>query len=107
MTRTRRIGIIVAAPMIIVSLAVFFIGHVQAIARDYWVAGTNGLELGWLLSGGVALVFPDFQLYNVVDSVVAGEVIAFAVLAKLTGLTGLYLAIYSLVACLIFSEKEF
>ena len=92
---------------IIVSLAVFFIGHVQAIARDYWVAGSGESVFGRLFAALVALLFPDFQLFNVVDSVVAGELIALSVLAKLAGITALYVAIYSLVACIVFSDKEF
>ena len=93
--------------VILIILAVFFIGHVQAVARDYWVAGSGESVFGRLFAGLVALLFPDFQLFNVVDSVVAGELIAFSVVVKLGGITGLYLAIYALVACLVFSEKEF
>jgi len=91
---------------IIVSVVIFFIGHVQAVARDYWMRGGGEDVLGRLLAALVALVFPDFQLFNLVDGVVAGEVIPLLSMVKLAGLTGLYLVIYALAACLIFSEKE-
>jgi hypothetical protein len=91
---------------IIVSMLVFFIGHVQALALSYWVEGEGAGLAARILSPLVALVFPNYQLFNVIDGVVSGEVIPLLSMMKLTGLTGLYLGIYTLVSYLIFSEKE-
>jgi ABC-type Na+ efflux pump permease subunit len=91
---------------IIVSMLVFFIGHVQALARTYWIEGEGGGVVVKLFSALVALVFPDYQLFNVIDGVVSGEMIPFMSMLKLAGLTAFYLGIYTLVAYLIFAEKE-
>ncbi|MFV1994530.1 MAG: ABC transporter permease, partial [Verrucomicrobiales bacterium] len=91
---------------IMVSLVIFFIGHIQAMAREYWLHALEQGVFTKLLVGVVALVFPDFQMFNIVDGVVAGETIPLAAMLRLGGLTGMYLAIYTLVAYLVFSERE-
>ncbi|MEM8952880.1 MAG: ABC transporter permease subunit [Verrucomicrobiota bacterium] len=91
---------------IIVSVLVFFIGHVQALARTYWVDVEGGGVVAKLFSALVALVFPDYQLYNVIDGVVSGEWIPFGAMLKLVGLTAFYVGIYTVVAYLVFAEKE-
>jgi hypothetical protein len=91
---------------IIVSMLVFFVGHVQALARTYWIDGDGGGVLAQLFSALVALVFPDYQLFNVIDGVVSGEMIPLLSMAKLAGLTAFYLCIYTLVSYLVFAEKE-
>ena len=93
---------------VIVAVLVLFIGHVQGLARDYWTSGGEaaaGLFTKFFI-GIVALVFPDYQLFNIVDGVVAGTIIPLMSMVKLAGLTLLYLAIYTLVAWLIFGGKE-
>ncbi|HXM33375.1 MAG TPA: ABC transporter permease subunit, partial [Chthoniobacterales bacterium] len=63
---------------IVVMVFVYFIGHLQAIAREYWLQ-TNGA--GWITRiflAFVALLFPDLQLFNLVDDVVAGTAIPLA-----------------------------
>ena len=91
---------------IIVSILVFFIGHVQALARTYWVEVEGGGVVAKLFSALVALVFPDYQLFNVIDGVVSGEWIPFGAMLKLAGLTAFYVGIYTVVAYLVFAEKE-
>lgn len=91
---------------IIVSFVIFFIGHISGVARDYWAETMAGGVVMRLFGNLVVLVFPDFQLFNVVDGVVAGEVIPLGAMMRLTGLASMYLVIYTLVAYLIFSEKE-
>ena len=91
---------------IIVVVAVYFVGHFQATAREYWLAGNTE---GMLTKGGLAvisLIFPDLQLFNLVDDIVAGNEIALALLMKTVGLGVLYVVIYLLLAQFIFSRKE-
>jgi hypothetical protein len=93
----------------IVAFLVYFIGHMQADAREFWMhAGEAGQgaagKIGALV---VALVFPDFQLYNVIDAAIEGQTIALAVIAKLGGLCFLYTAVYTLLSWFVFSDKEF
>ncbi|MEO8952177.1 MAG: ABC transporter permease subunit [Chthoniobacterales bacterium] len=56
---------------IFVMVFIYFIGHLQATARAYWLQGNAA---GWITKGFlalVALVFPDLQLFNLVDDIVA------------------------------------
>lgn len=92
---------------IIVSLVVYFIGHAQALARDYWFpTGEAHGALGRVGAGLVAIFFPDFQMFNVVDGLVTGQVVPPALLWQLIGLTGFYLTIYTLASWLVFAKKE-
>jgi ABC-type Na+ efflux pump permease subunit len=95
---------------IIVSVIVYFIGHVQPIAREYWLTempgGPHGSPMLKAFLGFVALVFPDFQLFNLVDDIVVGNAIPAAMFLKTAGLGLGYIAIYTLVAYLLFANKE-
>jgi ABC-type transport system involved in cytochrome c biogenesis permease component len=85
---------------------VYFIGHLQATARDYWLQ-TNGA--GWitkLFLAFVALLFPDLQLFNLVDDIVAGNAIPLALFLKTTALGFFYTGFYLLLAWSVFYRKE-
>ncbi|HYJ05066.1 MAG TPA: ABC transporter permease subunit [Chthoniobacterales bacterium] len=91
---------------IIVMAFVYFIGHLQAIAREYWLQ-TN--SAGWLTNlflGVVALVFPDLQLFNLTDDIVAGNAIPLALFFS-TATVGLFhTGFYLLLAWAVFFRKE-
>ncbi len=95
---------------IIVSVVVYFIGHLQPIAREYWLAalpgGADPSPFLKVLLGLVALVFPDFQLFNLVDDIVVGNAVPLAMFLKTAGLGLGYISIYTLVAYLFFANKE-
>ena len=59
-----------------------------------------------LATGIVAVIFPDFQVYNVVDAVVEGKTLTWGAIGKMGALSALYLAIYLGVAIFLFAEKE-
>ncbi|PYK30654.1 MAG: hypothetical protein DME57_06210 [Verrucomicrobia bacterium] len=91
---------------VFVMIAVYFIGHLQATAREFWLTQQSA---GWLtksLLAIVALIFPDLQAFNLADEVVAGAAIALAVFTKI-GLLGIfYVVIYTLAATFAFYGKE-
>ena len=94
---------------IIVSVVVYFIGHLQATARDYWqasktLAGAGVFTKAFLVV--VSVVFPDLQLFNLVDEIVVGTPVSHALLFKTVGLGVTYFCIYLLGAFFIFSGKE-
>ncbi len=93
---------------IMVSFVVCIIGHVQPIAREYWLnqMGGGSSALLKIFLGFVALVFPDFQLFSLVDDVVVGNAIPMVMFWKTTGLGLGYVGIYALVAYLFFANKE-
>jgi ABC-type Na+ efflux pump permease subunit len=90
----------------IVMVFVYFIGHLQAIAREYWLQTDS---TGWLTKiflALVALVFPDLQLFNVTDDIVAGNAIPLALFAKTATLGLFYTGIYLALAWAVFFRKE-
>lgn len=90
----------------IVMAFVYFIGHLQAIAREYWLQ-TN--SAGWLTKiflGLVALLFPDLQLFNLTDDIVAGNAIPLALFCKTATLGLFYTGFYLLLAWAVFFRKE-
>ncbi len=91
---------------IMVSIACYFIGILQGIARDVWIGSpaTGALARIFLLL--VTLLFPDMRLFNVVDDVVAGNALPFSLFAHTAIMGGFYIVIYFLVAYFVFSGKE-
>jgi ABC-2 type transport system permease protein len=91
---------------VVVMVFVYFIGHLQATAREYWLEQQSA---GWIAKGFlaiVALIFPDLQAFNVVDDVVAAVAIPAAMLSKIAGLGFFYIAIYTLATIFVFYGKE-
>ncbi len=108
---------------ILVALSMYVIGHLQATARETLMnpepphshrgpgaaAAPQAVPPNPVLrvaAGAIAVVFPDFQAYNVVDAVVAGKSLDQGSVLKMLGLTAVYLAIYLGIAVFIFAEKE-
>ena len=91
---------------VVVMVFVYFIGHLQSTAREYWLEQQT---TGWLTRAFlalVALIFPDLQAFNLVDEIVAGVAIPLALLAN-TALLGIfYTGIYTLAATFVFYGKE-
>ena len=59
-----------------------------------------------LFLGLVALVFPDLQLFNLTDDIVAGNAIPLALFAKTATLGLFYTGFYLLLAWAVFFRKE-
>ena len=84
---------------------VYFIGHVQGIAREYWISQGAG-PVAKVLLGFIALLFPDLQLFNLVDDIVVGTIIPAVMFWKTAALGCVYTLIYLLVGYFIFAGKE-
>jgi len=90
----------------VVMVFIYFIGHLQATARTYWLQ-TN--SAGWITKSFLALVallFPDLQLFNLVDDIVAGAAIPLALLSRTVTLGFFYTGFYLLLAWTVFYRKE-
>ncbi len=93
----------------IVSFLIYFIGHFQADARNLYLHSGEAGEgvFARLASLLLSLVLPDFQLFNVIDAVIEGQVLPMIAVAKLA-LVGLYYAVFFTIASwFIFADKEF
>ena len=91
---------------VVVMVFVYVIGHLQAIAREYWLHEHGAGWITQLLLAVVALVFPDLQLFNVVDEAVLGTAIPFAIFLKTAGIGIFYVIVYTALAAVVFSGKE-
>jgi ABC-type transport system involved in cytochrome c biogenesis permease component len=91
---------------IMVSVVVYFIGHVQALARDYWLQDATVGPLTKIFLAFVSLLFPDLQLFNVVDDIAAGALVPLAVFLKTSSLGVIYIVVYFLAGYFLFQNKE-
>jgi len=91
---------------IVTSVAIYFIGTIQPIAREYWLANNAGTPLAKAFLALVALLFPDLQLFNLVDDIVAGNTISNILFLKTASLGVVYVTVYLFLAYFIFSKKE-
>jgi hypothetical protein len=91
----------------ITGFIVYFIGNFQDIARDAYFRGDGTGPLERMAGMAIATLFPNFQLYNIVDEVIAGQPLALADLAGPAGMAAFYLVLHLFVSWLMFSKKEF
>jgi ABC-type Na+ efflux pump permease subunit len=91
---------------VIVMAFVYFIGHLQSIAREYWLQSNTA---GWFTKtflALVALLFPDLQLFNLTDDIVAGNPVPLLLLSKTIAMGLFYCAFYLALAWTAFFRKE-
>jgi hypothetical protein len=91
---------------IVVMAFIYFIGHLQAIAREYWFQAHSSGWITRVFLAVVALLFPDLQAFNLVDDIVAGTAISLGVFFKTAMLGVFYTTIYTLLAVFVFYGKE-
>jgi hypothetical protein len=90
----------------IVMAFVYFIGHLQSIAREYWLQSNGASWLTTIFLAVVALIFPDLQLFNLTDEVVAGNAVPLALLLKTLAMGAFYIGFYLALAWAAFFRKE-
>ena len=91
---------------IVVSVFVYFIGHLQATAREFWLTEQGGTLVSRSFLAIVALMFPDLQLFDGADQLAAGATIPAALFFKIAGLGCSYAVVYLLLAAAVFSGRE-
>lgn len=92
---------------ILCTTAVYFIGHVQVVARSYYQERFPDLGvIQQLFLDLIALVFPDLNAFNLSDEINAGTVLPPDVFGFTICLGLVYMAFYMLLAFLIFNWKE-
>lgn len=90
------------------TLMVYFAGHLQAVARQMWLqeTGQPGL-LQRILLGVVGWLVPDFQAYNLIDEIIAGNAILWADSTGIALYSVVYAGVVLVVAGLVFHDREF
>ena len=91
---------------ILMAVALYFIGHLQATAREYWLSGVDVEWWSRLLTAIVALLFPDLQAFNLTDDIIAGTAISFKLFLGTAALGGIYIAVYFALSAFVFSGRE-
>jgi len=91
---------------ILMAAALYFIGHLQSTAREYWLSGVDVEWWSRLLAAAVALLFPDLQAFNLTDDIIAGTAVPLTLFLNTAGLGILYVAVYFTLAALVFSGRE-
>lgn len=81
----------------------YLIGHLEGIARDYWLNAHAAGGLTRVFIAVVVIIFPDLQAYSLPDQAVT-SLIAF--ILPLAGLAGFYLAGYLVAAMIVFAQRE-
>jgi hypothetical protein len=90
----------------VVMVFAYFIGHLQGIAREYWLQSNSAGWLTRVFLTLVTLLFPDLQLFNLVDDIVVGAAVPLALFAKTAVLGLFYTGFYLLLAWTVFYRKE-
>jgi ABC-type Na+ efflux pump permease subunit len=91
---------------IVVMAFIYFIGHLQATAREYWLHEHSSSIITRIFLAVVALFLPDLQAFNLVDDIVAGTAISLSLFTKTAVLGVFYTTIYTLLAAFVFYGKE-
>ncbi len=89
-----------------ISIAVYFIGHLQSTAREYWLEGAVAEWWTKILLAIVALIFPDLQAFSFNDQIVGGLAIPTSLFLQSLGLAAFYVAVYYALATFLFSNRE-
>jgi hypothetical protein len=91
---------------IVLSFMVYFIAHFQADARETFLSQQPGMiyKIGTAL---VTLIFPDFQIFNLIDGIIQGKWVAVGVVLKMAFVTSYHLIFYTIASWFVFSRKEF
>jgi ABC-type Na+ efflux pump permease subunit len=95
---------------VMISVVVFIIGHVQPIAREYWLTqspvGPHPSPLLKAFLGFTAVIFPDFQMFNIVDEIVVGNPVPSWMFMQTFGLGFGYVFIFTLIGYVFFVNRE-
>jgi len=75
------------------TVVIYFIGHLQATAREVWLEQGVGslMEKGVLAL--VSVIVPDFQSYSIIDEILAGNEVSWAYIFEISGYSMCYVAI--------------
>ncbi|MDQ6655653.1 MAG: hypothetical protein M3Y80_07565 [Verrucomicrobiota bacterium] len=91
---------------IVMAVFVYLIGHLQAIAREFWLQEQGGTWLSRSFLALVAMLFPDLQQLDFSDEIVAGAAVPLAIFSKTVLLACGYILFYLVAAIAIFAGKE-
>jgi hypothetical protein len=93
--------------VVAMTLMVYLIGHLQSVAREQWLE--SGEAVGWALKfflAAVALLVPDFNLYSLIDEIVAGNEVHWRATLQVTGYSAAYVGVLLAAAAWVFEGRD-
>jgi ABC-type Na+ efflux pump permease subunit len=91
---------------IVITFCVTIIGHGEALIREFFFRPYLSSSVARSASFILAAIVPDLAQFDIVDSVVSGEIVPWGVVYDMTGIAALYVTVYLFVTHLLFVEKE-
>ncbi len=89
------------------TLMIYFTGHLQAVARQLWLHEQTVPEFyKKAVLAVISWIIPDFQSYNLIDEIIAGNKILWSDSVPIMLYSLIYVAVIMAVASLIFEERE-
>lgn len=88
------------------TLVVYFIGHLQATARQVWLEEGAGSVFEKIILIFVSWVIPDFQSYSIIDEILAGNPVSWGYVGEICGYSFLYLVVILVIGAFLFQERE-
>ena len=91
---------------IIMTFCITIIGHGHALIREFFFQPHLSSAASRVAALLLAAICPDLAQFDIVDSVVTGEIVPWAAVYDITGIAALYVTVYLFVTHLLFVEKE-
>jgi len=91
---------------IVITLCITIIGHGEALIREFFFQPNLSGWAGRAATLVLAAICPDLAQFDIVDSVVNGEIVPWAAVYDMTGIAALYVTVYLFATHLLFVEKE-
>ena len=93
--------------VIAMTLMAYLIGHLQSVAREQWLE--SGEAARWMVKSFlvlISLLIPDFNLYNLIDEIVAGNLVHWKSTLEVTGYSAIYIFVLLGAATLAFEGRD-
>jgi ABC-type transport system involved in multi-copper enzyme maturation permease subunit len=91
---------------VVMTSMIYIAGHLIAPAKSAWLMpGSTDVGKAAFL-GAISYLVPDFSAFNLIDAIVEGSEVTWAVTGRLLTYAGTYLAVVLLASCAIFSSRE-
>jgi hypothetical protein len=91
---------------VLVSIMCYFVGYMQGIAREVWMTDQAPSAVTKIFLAVVSLMFPDLQLFSLVDDVAAGTAVPALLFWKTMALGGVYTSAYLIAGYFMFAARE-
>jgi hypothetical protein len=93
--------------VVAMTLMVYLMGHLQSVAREQWLE--SGEKAAWwiqLFLASVALLVPDFNLYSLIDEIVAGNAVSWRATLEVLVYSSAYLGVLLAASAWLFEGRD-